>query len=540
MKSIRRAALSLLTLVATSASIQPGLAQARAKQQLNDYGRYIEQVRADLGNVGVAVAVVHGDRVVFSQGFGVKEYGKPDKVGPDTLFEIGSTTKAFTPATLAILVDAGKLRWDDPVIDYLPGFQLQDPWLTRHLTVRDTVTHRSGIPDTPYFVLAAMSGEEAVRQLRYIPAEAEFRDSYRYSNLMFGVAGQIVAAVSGMSWQEFVKQRLLQPLQMSRSGASPYEFWDAKYVAPTFQGSAAVSRYSHKDARDGDVAVPHVISDGGTPQMIPWQSYDNAAGAGAIVSSANDMAHWIVMNLNEGRFEGRQILSPEVVKELHATQNLRGGDSRFPFEDAWEGYAMGWNSSRYHERRLLTHGGGIIGFPAFVALMPQEKIGVVVLANSDQAAAGDNQALRKAIALRAFDDLLSQPRREWGREFLARAQRAGAERKEREKSWLASRIPNAPASLSLDRYVGDYADQRLQSGPVKVKLVDGQLSLSFAGEGAYSATLEHWHHDVFRLLRKGRGETWGFVSFAVDVTGKVASLAMFDGTFDRLNLEQPR
>jgi CubicO group peptidase (beta-lactamase class C family) len=509
---------------------------ARQASPLNGFDRYIEHARVEFGNVGVAVAVVQDDRVVFAQGFGVKQSGMPARIGPDTLFQVGSTTKAIACASLGVLVDDGKLRWDAPVTDYLPDFQLRDPWLTRHLTLRDTVTHRSGIVGAPYLVMSVMSEDEVIRQLRYATPDGEFRDSFQYSNPMYGVAGKVVATATGMTWNEFVRRRLLQPLQMNRSGTSPYEFWDPQFVAPTFQGSAPASRYSYTDARDADVAMPHVMDDQRQPHVVAWQSYDNAAAAGSIVSSARDMANWLILNLNEGRFAGQQVLSKETVQTLHSVQNPRL-DEKFPFETSIEGYAMGWNKVRYRERSLLHHGGDLIGFNAYVALMPEERIGVVVLANSGQTVGGDNQAFRKAIALRAVDQLLNVPSRQWSQEFLALARQADATARTKEAQLQSSRLRNAPPSLPLDRYTGGYEDSRQHSGRVVVGIEAGQLVLSFPGAGAFSAILEHWHRDVFRLRKKGPGNqslTGHFTSFVIDPHGAVASMSLFDETFERL------
>lgn len=523
--------IALLGLLMTgTAGADPGLA---------DLGRYIEQTRSQLENVGVAVAVVKDDKVVFAQGFGVREQGKAARIGPDTLFQIGSTTKAFTTAALGILVDEGKIRWDDPVIDYLPGFQLQDPWLTRHLTIRDTVTHRSGITDSPYFAYAVMDADTALDQLRYIPSQYAFRDSYHYSNLMYVVAGKIVAAASGMSWNEFVEQRLLQPLRMKRSGTTAYEFWNARYIAPTFWGSAAASRYSHADARDANVAMPHFVDVQSTPHVIAWQSYDNAAAAGTIVSSADEMANWLILHLNQGAFAGRQLLQADTVEELHAVQNLHCVCG-FPFADSTEpvqGYAMGWVRTRYHDQALLAHGGGILGFPAYVAMIPGQRMGVVVLANSSKVDAGDRYALHKAIALRAFDQLLDTASRDWNLEFLARAKQAEADARSRQEERQRSRLLNAPPSLPLEHYAGDYEDRLLHSGRVKVRVADGQLTLSFDGQGAFSGFLDPWHHDVFRLRLKVPVDPDQFPGFVIDPAGKVASMSFLDRTFDRLPAE---
>lgn len=526
----RSAAWLLLALcLPLSAATRPGLDDG--------FDHYIEQARAQLGNIGVAVAVVHGDEVVYAKGFGVKEQGGHDPIGPDTLFQIGSTTKAFTTAALGILVDEGKLRWDDRVIDHLPTFRLQDPWLEQHLTVRDTVSHRSGIADTPYFVFTPMDEQQTIEQLRYIRPDAAFRDSFQYSNLMYAVAGQIVAATSGTSWHTFIQQRLLQPLQMRRSHSSAYAIWDRGQVAVTLWGSPPDGRFSRAAAHDRDIAMPHLTGSDGRTQMLPWQSYDSAAAAGTIVSSANDMAHWLVMHLEQGRFDGRQLLQPGTVEELHRAQNLRYSSDDHPFTGSEDGYALGWRLSRFHGSPYVAHSGGIIGFPAYMALMPEQRLGVVVLANS--ARISTRLSLHLAIALRAFDQLLGQPQRDWITEFADINARTLAQADARARALQDARSANAPPSLPLQGYAGVYEDLERHSGPVTVSVRNGGLVLRFAGAGAFSGALEPWHHDVFRLQMQIPYDWEQFPAFQLDPSGKVATMTAFGGTFKRLPETQP-
>src|SRR5690606_4924670 len=182
-----------------------------------------------------------------------------------------------------------KLQWDDVVIDHYPAFQLHDPWVTRQLTVRDMVSHRSGIGGVRYNLMAVMGEDEALAQLRFSAPVGAFRDSYHYSNLMFGSAGRVVQNLAGSSWHDFVKQRIFAPLKMTRSGTSVYDFWDARHVAPTFIGDAPAGKVTARDARDPNVAMPHTADRDGAPVVLPWRSYDNAAAAGSIVSSAGDI-----------------------------------------------------------------------------------------------------------------------------------------------------------------------------------------------------------------------------------------------------------
>ncbi|MBL8268538.1 serine hydrolase [Steroidobacter sp.] len=528
--------LALLTAVLPSLTSQAAEV-ANGTLRGDSLDQYIEQARADWGNVGVSVAVVRGDKVIYAKGFGERQFGAPSKVDADTLFQVGSTTKAFTAAALGILVDEGKLRWDDPVVQYLPEFELYDPWLTRHLSIRDTLTHRSGINGSSHFVFAVMDSTAAMAQLKHAVPEAEFRDSYRYDNLMYGVAGKVIEKVSGMSWGEFVATRLLQPLKMKRSGASPYEFWDKRFVTPTFNGVPLSKNPQAVDARDSNVAMPH-LRDGTQPiSQWAWQSYDNAAAAGSIVSSASDMAHWVILHLNGGVFEGRRILQLQTLEELHATQNLRLNQAEFPFEKPLQGYAMGWVRARYQQVRYLSHNGGVNGFPAHVAMLPDHGVGVVVLSNGPESGIVDTFGFHKAISFWVFDRLLKAPQVNWSREFLSQNRQQQNQEASFDARLQQSRLKNLPASLPLERYVGDYENPSFAAGPIHVGMSAGGLVLSFSGEGAFAGSLEHWHGDVFRLHPELPGRWKEFPTFVLDPQGEVAELELFGDRYPRVKLE---
>lgn len=503
-------------------------AVAAPVEALPGFDRYVQQVRAEFDNVGVAVAVVHGDKVLMARGFGVREAGKAAPVDAGTLFQIGSTSKAFTCAALAVLVDEGKIRWDDPVVKYLPALRLQDPYITRHLTIRDAVTHRSGIPDNYYPYMAIMDEQQVIGQLRDLPAQSEFRDSFHYNNLMYAVAGKVLEAASGMSWNEFMKRRVFEPLQMRRSGTSAYQFWDKQYVAPTFYGSIAGGRTSFDRARDANVAMPHGLDERGAAMVLPWVTFDNAAPAGAVVSNATDMAHWLIMQVDEGHFGGNQVLQKETVRELHTTRNIMNmSDARqYPLERV-EGYALGWFKGDYQSQVYLAHGGGMLGFPAYMAIMPDQKIGVAVLSNGPSRII-DDYRFHRAIAFGALDRLLGAPAHDWGKDFLARMQADGREAQRKERELQQARLQNAPASLPLEGFVGTYEDRRLHSGPVVVRVENGGLFLSF-GEGALSGRMEHWHGNVFRLRTNAGGYEYigpEFTAFTLDPAGKVVSMSL--------------
>lgn len=502
-----------------------------------DLCQYIERVHAEWNNVGVAVAVVHGNEVICTCGFGLCEVNKPAKVDEHTLFQIGSTTKAITGAAMGILVDDKRVDWDDPVIAHVPEFQLRDPWLTRNITIRDTLTHRSGISGGYYASLAVVSSLEVLRQLRYVEADAPFRDSYRYSNVAYAVAGRVIEAASQQSWADFLRMRLLGPLKMNRTGTSPLDVWNQEFVAPTFLGSLTRAQPSYEQARLTNVAMPHVFDAEGSISVLPWQSYDNEAAAGALVSNASDLASWLAVNLNSGAFEGRQIVQPGTMQELHSIQNLRIDAPQFPFEEVGESYAVGWRRSQYGSDAYLGHGGGITGFPAYIGMLLGSKIGVAVLSNGPQTF---KYSFHKAIVFGVLDKLIGSASRDWIREFRLKQQLADQQATSQNASLDESRPKRAPPSLPLEAYQGVYENRQEGAEPAAVQVEDGRLVLRFAGDGAYAAILEPWAYEHFRL-RSSPGandvlDTLGqrFLSFSIDPTGRVVSLRAFDVVFQRI------
>lgn len=535
---MRNVAVAITEMTVGPAAISSSLAAGAASvpKALAGLSEYIERVRVAWKNVGAAVAVVQGTELIFARGFGVRELGKTVEVDADTLFQVGSTSKAFTTAAVGVLVDEGKIRWDDPIADYVPEFRLRDPWLTRQLTLRDAAAHRTGVNDDSsyYPFLAVMNSAAALGQLRYAEAEAQFRNSYRYNNLMYAALGKAIEATSRMSWHDFIRQRLLQPLNMNRSGASPYDFWGTAYVAPTFLGFATAGHPSCTSARDGNVAMPHARDERGEVAVLPWQSYDNAAAAGSVVSSAVDMAKWLVLHLNEGRFGGRQLLEKETIRELHAPQNPCVGINEFPWEETQGSYALGWFRATFRGQLHLSHTGGIVGFPAYVALLPEREIGVVVLSNGGESR---RSGFHHAIEFGVLDRLLRVGARDWSGELLKRAAKTRRELDEKENELLQARILNTSPSLRLNQYAGLYQDSQNPSGRLSLDVEKGRLRLSFEGEGAYCATLEHWHHDVFRLRSTpGVADVLGprFAVFALDASGKIGSLHVFDAMFQQV------
>ncbi len=474
---------------------------------------YVRASNSDWGLPGLAVAVVFGDEVVFAEGFGVKEFGRDDPVDAHTLFQIGSVSKSFGAAAIGALVDDGLVDWDDPVAEHLPWFRVKDPEITRKMTIRDLLSHQSGMPSDAFPGLAIMDARAAAERVRHLDNQTPLRESFRYSNQGYGVAGLVVEAVTGETWGEWVRECLFRPLEMYNSAASPYELWEDPFVAPTFLGTAPAGTAGIADAPGRNVAMPHGIDREGARRVLVWQSYDSMQAAGSVVSSAMEMANWLRLHLARGRFGDRAVLGEATVEEMHTPQVASGATFLFA-DDTSHTYALGWHRTTFEGHPYLSHGGGILGFPAYVALLPDIAAGVVVLANGDAWFHPHHE-----ITAWVFARLLRTEPRDWHGEAMAHKAAIVAQVESNLAAQDSARVPGTRPTLPLLEYVGSYADP-LGAGHAEVAFArDGQLRLHFGEPGTFSGDLEHWNNDVFRLyFDGGDGQAYAssFATFTVE------------------------
>jgi CubicO group peptidase (beta-lactamase class C family) len=480
----------------------PPLARAQAwESRLKEIDEYASKAGRDWRVPGFAVAIVKDDRVVFAKGYGVRESGRAEPVDADTLFAIASNTKAFTAAALALLVDEGKLNWDDPVTKHLPGFQLSDPFVTRELTVRDLLSHRSGLATFGGDLLwyeSAHSRAEILRRVRHLRPASSFRSRFGYQNILFLAAGEIIPAVTGKSWDEFVRERFFAPLRMARSNTSVKSF------------------------RPGDnVATPHNEFEGRV-RVIRYGDVDGIGGAGAINSSAAEMAQWVRLQLGRGTYEGRKIFSPAASREMWTPQTIAGGISesleKFNPTQHFSLYGLGWQLSDYQGRKVVAHGGGLDGMTSRVALLPEENLGVVVLTNSET-------ALSPALSYRIFDAFLGVPARDWSADYMARFKAGRAEAAAAARKLEDARVRDTRPSLRLGAYAGTYTGAMY--GDARVTEEGGRLVLRLMHSPNFVGDLEHWHFDTFRVRWR---ETVvypfprGWVTFTLDPQAGVSEM----------------
>ncbi len=464
---------------------------------LQGLDEYVKKAMEDWKAAGLAIAIVKDDKIVFTKGYGVREMGKPDVVTPNTMFAIGSSSKAFTAATTAILVDEGKLKWSDPAAKYLPNLQLYDSWVTRELSVTDLLTHRVGLErgDLMWYG-SAFSREEILRRIRFLKPSSSMRSRFGYQNIMYLAAGQIVPSVTGKSWDDFVGERIFTPLGMKSTNTS-----------------------TKKLAQMNDVATPHaVINDKIKP--IAWRNIDNIAPAGSINSNVTEMAQWVRMQLAMGKYEGKQIISEAGIKNMWASHTiipLEGpGFPMFYPKAHFLNYGMGWFLSDFNGKKMVEHGGAIDGMRSAVAMIPEEKLGVVILSNMNQT------GLNLALAQRIFDSYMGAKERDWSGDILKAIKTQEAAGKAAQEKMIAERAKDTKPSFDLAKYAGDYQDEMY--GDVKVKLENGKLQITY-GSG-FKGTLEHWHFDTFQATWSEDVQGKTFVNFKLNSMGKIDAVSI--------------
>ncbi len=440
---------------------------AMAKEALAGFDTVANDALKKLKVPGMAIAIVKGKEIIYSQGFGYRDVEKQLPVTPNTLFAIGSSTKAFTTFVLGTLVDEGKVEWDKPVRNYIPWFRLYDPSASERITPRDLVTHRSGLPrhDFVWYNNYGASRESLVRRLAYLQPNADLREKFQYNNLMFLTAGYLEEVLTGGTWEDAVRQRILIPLEMKRTNFS---------VADS--------------QKDPDFAQPYRKTEERI-EKIPFRPITNIGPAGAINSCVAEMSHWLIVHLNGGRYEGKVLANAATVRDLHTSQMAIGVPSTRP-DISPPDYAMGWFVNTYRGHELVEHGGNIDGFSANVVLFPQDDLGIVVLTNMNAT------PLPELIGRLVADRILKLTPVNWIGEAAGRQSVAEEADKEAKKKKEIARIPGKPPAHPLEDYTGDYENPGY--GPLKIALHEARLEATYNG---ITTPLEAWHYETFNGLK---------------------------------------
>jgi len=497
MRPLRTAALCCALLAPLAAGAQ------RRPAPDADLDAYIAKGMQDWNIPGLSIAIVKNDSVVYAKGFGVRTLGAPDRVDARTLFGMMSTTKAMTALAIAMLVDSGKVAWDDPVTKHLPWFQLSDPYVTRELTVRDLLRHNSGLGNADLlWVRGDVPTRQILERVRGLKLAYSMRSGFIYQNVMYQAAGEVVAAASGMPWDRFVKTRIMDPIGMTRS-------------QPTLSAMRA--------SRDPNVSSAHFEIDHVT-RAIEESPVDAVPAAGAAWSSAEDVGQWMRFLLDSGRVGGKRLVSEANFRELFKPQAFVPLGEFYPTatltKPHWMTYGLGWFQQDYRGKFVAMHTGSIDGRTAIVGLMPDERVGVYVFGNTDHA------EFRHALMWRALDLYTGAPARDWSAEFLKLYAERKAKGAKATADQEAKRVAGTKPSAPLDQYAGTY-DHPVY-GDMKFELVNGALVAHFGPLADNAGRLEHWHYDTFRAkLGDGRGG-WTYFTFRLGSDGKIAAVRFQD------------
>jgi CubicO group peptidase (beta-lactamase class C family) len=501
---VRLIALTTVVLVFVASLAGPRAQTPRAQTPAvaaapSDLDAFVTKVLKTFEVPGVSVAIVKDGKVVVAKGYGVRKLGEAAPVDARTLFGIASNTKVFTATALGLLVEEGKLEWDAPVVRYLPGFQMWDPYVTRELTIRDLLVHRSGLGlgagDLLWWPPSTYDRKEIARRLRFIKPATSFRNAYAYDNVLYLVAGEVIEALSGQSWEDFITTRILTKVGMSTSNV---------------RHSAALT--------GGNVAATHARVEGTVRPIKPFDS-DNTNPAGGINSNAEDMAKWMNTLLAHGTLaDGLRLFSEDTYRQITTLV------TPIPFDDPppelapqrsnFRGYALGLGVSDYRGRKLLAHTGGLPGYVSRVMMAPDINLGVAVLTNQESGAAFD------AIAFHVVDHYLGAPPMDWLEAYRKLVARLEAGVDDTDKKTAAARDASSKPSLPLQAYAGTYRDAWY--GDVVIEPQGSGLGIRFTKTPDLTGALEHWQHDTFVARWKDRElRADAFVTFALNPDGSI-------------------
>ena len=471
-----------------------GCVASASERALDGFDDFIKDVMKDWNVPGLAIGIVRSNETIYAKGFGYRDVEKKLPVTTNTLFAIGSTTKAFTCTLLGILDDDDKLDWDAPMRRYMPEFRLRDVHASELTTARDLVTHRTGLPrhDAVWYNNNSISRREIVQRLAHLEGGHTFREKFQYNNLMYVAAGHLIETVTGKTWEENTRQRIFIPLGMTNSNFSV--------------------RDSQKSA---DFALPYKEKDD-APKLIPFRNIDLVGPAGSINSSVHDMLSWLRLNLNKGKHGERRIINAATLADIHSPQMPMGVAVERP-EISQATYCLGWGIAADRGHRLLGHGGGIDGFVTQVAILPDDGLGIVIFANLNGTAAPGvilGHAVQRVLGLDPID---------WHGEALAKRKKGKETDKEAEKNKSLTRKSGTTPSHPLGEYAGQFEHDGY--GSLQIKMRDDKLEAVFNG---MTAVLEHWHYDVFNSMEGGSDEFLANhkFNFSTDVDGYIAGVTV--------------
>ncbi|MBN3036066.1 MAG: serine hydrolase [Bacteroidales bacterium] len=464
------------------------------QRQLEQLDRDIASAKEVFGIPGLAVGIIKDGEIVLKKGYGMRHAGEALPVGTETVFGIASCTKAFTATCIGMLADDGLLDWNDPVSMYLPEFRLHDPAISRMITIADLLCHRSGLETFDGDLLwygTDYTREEVVRKIQFRETTQEFRSEFGYQNVMYIAAGLVIEKITGKSWDDFVSERIFQPLGMTRSTTSNAGF-----------------------TLEQDVSFPH--HEGSVMEFI---NYDNCGPAASVHSSVDDLLKWVGLWLNGGSVNGKQLISPETMHALTSSHTMMGDPSGTHAGGThFRTYGLGWFLFDYEGRKVIEHGGGLPGIHTKVVLVPEENLGFVILANQIS-------GLVEALYRHILDFYLADEPGDWIKRYLEGWNRIKEDADQEKRDREASRVQDTRPTLPLEKYTGSYTDTMY--GPAEITLSGDILELKLIPTGElFSSPMEHWHYNTFRIKFIDPFLPQGFVTFTVNGAGNADSFTI--------------
>lgn len=449
--------------------------------------QYIENGVSLFEAEGLSIAIVKDSQVVFSKAYGFADADKKIPLTTKSLFNIASCSKAFTAALAAKLVDEGKLSFQDKVKDHIPYFELSDLWITSQLNIVDILSHRSGLKTFAGDLLwyhTDYTNKEIIERMKYLPIENEFRSEFGYQNNMFMIASEIITQKAGKNWYEYLDEEIFDKLEMN--------------------SSKSASMYLNDN---DDIAYPHVEK-----KRYPLtDEVPNAAGS--IFSNVEEMSNWIKMLLNNGKFNGEQVLSENVINEMFTPRiNVYVGRSMKKMGVNFNNYGLGWFLYDYKGREIVFHDGGMPGYLSRVLLVPDENLGVVILTN------GLNP-LTSALSQQIVDLYFGNDDADWVKDYKERIDNYKKRDEENKAKINSSRVENTKPSLELPKYEGKYNDNSY--GEAEVIFNNEKLTLQLPAKDVFTSEMEHWHFDTFKIKFKDDFLPEGFVTFSFNSKGEV-------------------
>lgn len=462
---------------------------------------YVNRGLANWQIPGAAVLVVKDGEIIVAKGYGVKELGTNDKVDENTLFMIGSNTKAFTGTALAILENEGKCNLDDKVVKYLPDFKVKDEWVTKELNLVDIVTHRMGLQtfqgDFMYWT-SDLTADEVIEKFGMITPKYDFRTKYGYTNAGYAVAGKIIEKVSGLKWEDYLKEKIFLPLKMDRTIALSTDF-----------------------AKSENIAKPHTFVDG-KMSVLPFENIDNLAPCGSIGSSIEDMSHWLIAQLDSGKYNGKFVIPFKVLQRTRQPQSIQGR-VRHPFNEGhYNLYGLGWGLMDYEGTEIISHTGGVNGFVTSVTLLPEINLGIVVLTNTDQ------NAFFQMLKWEIVDAYLELPYRNYDEYSFKRSSIQIQERDAQRSAWRDSVALNIKPEIDLNSFTGRYKHEVY--GYANLSLKENYLEMKLQHHSKVIGKLEYIGNN--RFLCTYSDPTYGIKIFPFEIKdSKVVSFDLYVDDF---------